>query len=158
MPGLRPFESQADLRRAGELLTGLTIRIALVESLGVDVVAMGQAPEPRPELDDHIRTALARVLASRKPELRGEALSQAELVQMRANAFEGEKLSDIARRAAHEAIGARLGAAQLAASGVVLGRLVDSWLDDLERILGGVKEGDVDPRFVEGVIVEVSRS
>ncbi|HEY5951867.1 MAG TPA: DUF6178 family protein, partial [Kofleriaceae bacterium] len=36
MPGMRPFESQADLRRAGEILSGLTIRIALVEGLGVD--------------------------------------------------------------------------------------------------------------------------
>ena len=58
--GMRPFEAQADLRRAGELLTGLTIRIALVESFGVDVVAMGLAPQPRPELDDYLRTAVAR--------------------------------------------------------------------------------------------------
>src|SRR5215813_7829760 len=36
-PGVRPFESVADLRRAGELLTGLTVRIALAEGLGVDV-------------------------------------------------------------------------------------------------------------------------
>ena len=62
--GMRPFESQADLRRAGEILTGLTVRIALVESLGVDVVAMGLAPEPRPSLDDHIRTALARAIVA----------------------------------------------------------------------------------------------
>src|SRR5204863_4085871 len=53
-PGVRPFESAADLRRAGELLTGLTVRIALVEGLGVDVVATGQLPEPRPSLDDHV--------------------------------------------------------------------------------------------------------
>jgi hypothetical protein len=158
-PGLRPFESQFDLRRAGEILTGLTIRIALVESLGVDVVAMGQLPEPRPELDDHIRTALARVLATGKPELGGDALSQAELVQLRKTAFDSAgKLTDLARRAAHAAINARLGAAQLAASGVVLSRLVDSWLDDLERILGGIKDTEIDPRFVEGVIVEVQRS
>ncbi|HUS32917.1 MAG TPA: DUF6178 family protein [Kofleriaceae bacterium] len=158
MPGLRPFESQADLRRAGEILTGLTIRIALVEGLGVDVLAMGQAPEPRPELDDHIRTALARSLVGGE-ELRGDALSQAELTQLRKTAFDASgKLTDIARRAGHAAINARLGAAQLAASGPLLGRLIDSWLDDLERILGGIKEGDVDPRFVEGVIVEVQRS
>jgi len=71
MPGMRPFESQADLRRAGEILTGLTIRIALVEGLGVDVVAMSQAPEPRPELDDHIRTAIARAVVG--GELSGHA-------------------------------------------------------------------------------------
>jgi hypothetical protein len=120
---------------------------------------MGQLPEPRPELDDHIRTALARVLATGKPELGGDALSQAELVQLRKTAFDSAgKLTDLARRAAHAAINARLGAAQLAASGVVLSRLVDSWLDDLERILGGIKDTEIDPRFVEGVIVEVQRS
>jgi hypothetical protein len=151
--GMRPLESQADLRRAGEILTGLTIRIALVEGLGVDVVAMAQAPEPRPELDDHIRTALARVVAG--AELRGEALSQAEL---RALPFEAGKLRAEARAAGHDAIRKRLGAAQLAASGPVLARLVDGWLDDLERILGGIKDSEIDPRFVEGLIVEVKRS
>lgn len=156
MPGLRPFESAADLRRAGEILTGLTIRIALVEGLGVDVVAMGQAPEPRPELDDHIRTAIARAITD-GGELRGDALSQDELTKLR-KAFVGGKLGDAARKAGHAAIGARLGAAQLAASGPVLLRLVDGWLDDIERILGGVKDAEIDPRFVEGLLVEVNRS
>ena len=153
--GMRPLESQADLRRAGEILAGLTIRIALVEGLGVDVVAMQQAPEPRPELDDHIRTALARAVAG--GELRGEALSQAELQTLRA-AFDAGKLRDTARKAGHDAIRKRLGAAQLSASGPVLSRLVDAWLDDLERILGTVKDAEIDPRFVEGLIVEVKRS
>jgi hypothetical protein len=156
MPGMRPFESQADLRRAGEILAGLTIRIALVEGFGVNVVAMGQAPEPRPELDDHIRTALVRAIAAN--ELRDEALTQAELQQLRRTAFEDDKLTPAARRKGFDAIKVRLGEAQLSASGIVLARLVDGWLDDLERILGGIREGDVDPRFVEGVLVEVKRS
>ena len=153
--GMRPFESQADLRRAGEILTGLTIRIALVEGLGVNVIAMGQAPEPRPELDDHIRTALARAVVG--GELRGAALTQSELETLRTRGFVDDKLRAETRRAGHAAIAARLGQAQLAASAAVLARLVDGWLDDLDRILGGVK-GEVDPRFVEGVIVEVKRS
>jgi hypothetical protein len=154
---MRPFESQADLRRAGEILTGLTIRIALVESLGVNVIAMGQAPEPRPELDDHIRTALARAVLEPGGELRGEALTQAELQALRRDAFVGATLTEDARRRGVAAIKTRLGAAQLSASGPLLARLVDAWLDDLERILGGVV-GEVDPRFVEGVLVEVKRS
>jgi hypothetical protein len=156
LPGMRPFESQADLRRAGEILTALTIRIALVEGLGVNVVAMGQAPEPRPQLDDHIRTALVRAIVG--GELSGDALTQAELSQLRREAFVGGKLTDAARRRAFDAIKARLGAAQLSASGPLLARLVDGWLDDLERILGGIAEDEVDPRFVEGVLVEVKRS
>ena len=153
--GVRPFESQADLRRAGEILTGLTLRVALVEGLGVDVVAMGQAPEPRPSLDDHIRTAIARAIAL--GELSGEALSQLELTLLRGQLVAG-KLTEAARARAHDAIRARLGAAQLQASGVVLGALVDGWLADLDAILGGIKEAEIDPRFVEGVLVEVKRS
>ena len=157
MAGMRPFESLADLRRAGEILTALTLRIALVESLGVDVLAMGQAPEPRPELDDHLRTALARAVLG--GELRGDALASAELRDLRDRGFEGGVLTAAARRAGHDAIRARLGAAQLTASGPLLARSVDGWLDDLEGILGSIPRGeDVDPRFVEGVLVEVKRS
>jgi len=154
--GLRPFEAAADLRRAGEILTGLTVRIALVESLGVDVVALGQAPEPRPSLDDHIRTALARAVVG--GELSGTALSQAELTALRDRGMQDGALTAAARALGLDAVKSRLGAAQLQASGVVLGRLVTAWLDDLEAILGGVKDAQIDPRFVEGVLVEVRRS
>ena len=155
-PGVRPFESVADLRRAGELLAGLTVRIALVESLGVDLIAMSQAPEPRASLDDHVRTALARAVIG--GELRGDALSQAELTDLRVHGFAGAKLTEAARAAGHVAIRSRLDVAQLGASQAVLVRVVDGWLDDLERILGNVSDARVDPRFVEGVLVEVKRS
>ena len=153
--GMRPFESHSDLRRAGELLGALTVRIALVEGLGVDVVALGQAPEPRPELDDHVRTALARAVIG--GELRGAALSQSEVAELRARAFEGASphahLTAAARRAGHAAIAKQLGAAQLAASGAVVTRLVDGWLDDLDHILGPITEPTVDPRFVSGLLL-----
>ncbi|HET9620403.1 MAG TPA: DUF6178 family protein [Kofleriaceae bacterium] len=154
-PGVRPFEAAADLRRAGELLTALTVRIALVESLGVDVIAMGQAPEPRPSLDDHIRTAMARVAAG--GELRGDALSQRELTALRDRIVDG-KLSPRARNAALAAVRGLLGASQLEASGPIVARLVDGWLADLEALLGEVRDAEIDPRFVEGVLVDVRRS
>ncbi len=156
MTGLRPLESSSDLRRAGEILAGLTLRIALVESLGVDVVAMGQAPEPRPTLDDHIRTALSRAAVG--GDLRGEALSQTELTTLRSRAFVDGKLTAAARKAGLDAIRGRLGSAQLSASAAVLGKLVDGWLADLETILGDVKDAQIDPRFIEGVLVEMKRS
>jgi hypothetical protein len=152
---MRPFESSADIRRAGELLTGLTVRIALVESLGVDVVAAGQAPEPRPSLDDHIRTALARAVVGGP--LSGDALSQSDLTALREQ-MDGGTLTALARARGAEAIKSRLGAAQLQASGPVLARLVTAWLDDLEGILGGITEKEIDARFVDGVLVEVKRS
>jgi hypothetical protein len=154
--GVRPFESSADLRRAGEILTALTVRIALVESLGVDVIATGQAPEPRTSLDDHIRTALARAVVG--GELRGEALSQPELTVLRDRGLADGRLTPAARDAGHAAIRGRLGAAQLAASGPIVARVVDGWLDDLGAILGAVTDAEIDPRFVEGVLVEVHRS
>ena len=153
--GLRPFESHADLRRAGELLAALTVRIAIVEGLGVDVVALGQAPEPRPELDDHARTALARAVIG--GELTGAALSQSEVAALRKTGFEGAPphahLTAAARRAGHAAIATQLGAAHLAASGAVVTRLVDGWLDDLDHILGPITEPTVDPRFVSGLLL-----
>nr|HEX4313277.1 DUF6178 family protein [Kofleriaceae bacterium] len=155
MPGLRPFESQADLRRAGEVLAALTVRIALVEGLGVDVAAMASLPEPRPALDDHARTALARAVAG--GELRGEALSQAELAALRRDGFAGAKLTLEARARGHASLRGRLGDAQQVSS-AVLEPLVDGWLDDLERILGGVTDAEIDPRFVEGLLVEIKRS
>ncbi len=181
--GVRPFESTADLRKAGEILTGLTLRVALVEALGVDVVAMGQAPEPRPALDDHIRTALARVMIVGSParahpspsppsspsgtrlaelagggDLSGHALSQAELTALRDGAIKNGKLTSPAKLAAEAAIRKQLGSAQLAASGSLLGNLIDGWIADLEAILGGIVDAEIDPRFVEGVLVEIRRS
>lgn len=155
-PGVRPFEAAADLRRAGAILAELTVRIALVEGLGVDVIAAGQAPEPRPSLDDHIRTALARAVIG--GEFTGEALSQPELTALKSRGMADGKLTDAARDAGHAAVRGRLGAAQLSASGPIVARLVDGWLDHLAAILGGVTDAVIDPRFVEGVLVEVNRS
>jgi uncharacterized protein DUF6178 len=153
--GLRPFESQSDLRRAGELLTGLTLRIALVEGLGVNVLAMGQAPEPRPSLDDHIRTAVAHAILS--DELSPRALTQGELTALRDRMADG-KLLPAARDAAHAAIERRVDAAQLSVAAPIIGRLADGWIGELEAILGGVADAEIDPRFVEGVLVDVKRS
>jgi hypothetical protein len=156
--GLRPFESQADLRRAGELLAALTVRIALVGALGVDVAAMAALPEPRAALDDHLRTAIARAMIAPAPVWSGAALSQAELTALRDRAMPGGTLTAPARAAAHAAAKAKLVEGQLVASASILDRLVDGWLADLERILGGVTDREIDPRFVEGVLVEVKRS
>jgi hypothetical protein len=68
------------------------------------------------------------------------------------------KLTPAARTAAHAAIRGRLDAAQLSASGPIVAHLVDGWLGDLEAILGAVKDAEIDPRFIEGVLASVNRS
>jgi len=163
--GMRPIESQADLRRAGELLTALTMRIALVEGLGVDLIAMAARPEPRPELDDHIRTAVARALldasahAGAIAPLAGHALSANELTTLRRTAFAEGALTATSRAQGRAAIRARLGAsANAGVSAAILDVLIEGWLDDLGALLGSISDDTVDPRFVEGVLVDTARS
>ncbi|MEO8554996.1 MAG: DUF6178 family protein, partial [Kofleriaceae bacterium] len=102
-----------------------------------------------------LRTAIARAAVGGA--LSSAALSQAELVELRAGFVDGV-LTPAARQRAHTAIATRLGAAQLAASGVILAKLVDGWLADVDRILGTIRDVEIDPRFVEGLLVEVRRS
>lgn len=91
-------------------------------------------------------------------ELRGEALSQPELMALRNRGMVDGVLTPAARAAGHKAVRGRLGAAQLSAAEPIVARLVDGWLADLEAILGQVRDAEIDPRFVEGVLVEVKRS
>jgi hypothetical protein len=154
--GLRPFESQADLRRAAELMTQLAARVALVESLGVNLVAMAAQPEPRPALDDHVRTALVRAMAG--GEFSAAALRQAELAAWRAGSVIAGSITPPARIAARGAIKGRLATAGVKLADEQQAILVDSWLADIEQSLGAVGDGEIDPRFVEGILVEARRS
>jgi hypothetical protein len=148
-PGVRPFESQADVRKAAEVLGRLALRIAIAESLGVNLLAMGQAPEPRPALDDHARTALVRVMAGGA--FSGEALTAEELARFRQAALSGGEITDAARERGEAAVRERLAELQVGIGKEQLPLLVAEWLGDIERQLGPI-EGDIDPRFVEGVI------
>jgi hypothetical protein len=149
-PGVRPFESQADVRKAAEILARLALRIAIGESLGVNLIAMGQAPEPRPALDDHARTAMVRVMAGGA--FSGEALTADELVRFRKEAMTGGELTDDARERGEAAVRERLAELQVGIGKEQLPLLVAEWLGDLERQLGPIAGDDIDPRFVEGVI------
>jgi hypothetical protein len=152
-PGARPFESTADLRRAAELMTRLAVRVTLVEGLGVDLVAMASMPEPRPALDDHARTAIARAAAG--GELSGAALEQGELERFRRTIAAGT-IDEAARLRAQAQVASLLARTGLP-SREVAAQLVDEWLGELAAMLGSI-EGPVDPRFVEGVLVSTRRS
>jgi hypothetical protein len=150
--GARPFSATADIRRATDVLARLAVRIALVEHLGVDLVAMAERPEPRPALDDHARTAVARVALG--GELAASPLTAAELDQLRALIVDG-KLAVAARVRALAAINDWANRRGFAALNP--GALVEGWLADLEGVLGGIR-GPIDPRFVDGVLIATARS
>jgi len=154
--GVRPFESPADLRRAAEVLAHLGLRIAIAETLGVDLRAMAQAPEPRPALDDHARTALVHAMLG-EPALDG-ALDDAALRRFRATCFSGATLAGDAEERALAALTRRLDDGGLTAAREPLPGLVAGWLADLERTFAPLEAATIDGRFVEGVITASARS
>lgn len=149
-PGARPFERQADLRRVAEELTRLTVRIALAEALGVRLVAMAELPEPRPGLDDHVRTAMVRVLAD--GELASGALTADELAAARRVLHQGQ-LPAAARARVQAAVLGLCDAEQTRAAGPHLLGLVDRWLDELTELLVHLDPDDLDPRYLGGILV-----
>jgi hypothetical protein len=151
--GVRPFESQADVRRVAELLARLTLRIAVAESLGVNLLAMGQLPEPRPELDDHARTAIVRCLAGGA--LDSRAVSHDELRAARALLDHGH-LPASARARAQSAVLGHLDGARIQAGGGPLLDLIDRWLGEVEETLRTLDAARVDARFIDGVLVEIA--
>ncbi|HWM85960.1 MAG TPA: DUF6178 family protein [Kofleriaceae bacterium] len=155
--GVRPFQSLRDLRLAAEHLTELATRIALADALGVDLVAMTQVPEPRPELDDHVRTALARLIAG--GELDAAPLSPAELEALVRRFEPGGQLGREARDLAQRAAGELVSRNRIAVPPAILARLVDGWLDRIEEELGGFAGGlPVDAAQVGGVITSAHKT
>ncbi len=157
MSGPRPFESLADIRVTAEHLTVLALRIAVADSLGVDLIEMAKLPEPRPSLDDHSRTALVRALVG--GEFEATPLSVDELVEVRRKAFEGSSISASARSQAATALEVCLDKAEITSGRELLATLLSGWFIDIEQQLGGLDtDTDIDPRFVEGVILSHDKS
>lgn len=155
--GARPFRSVADLRRAAEHLTELAGRIALADALGVDLVAMGQAPEPRPEIDDHARTALVRLLAG--GELDAAPLGPAELEAMVARLSAEGRLDAGERARAVRAVAELAAQHRIGLAAPILARLVASWLDRIEEELGGFAgRSPIDASHVGGVITSAYKA
>ena len=150
----RPFASLAELRRAAQHLTDLAARIALAAALGVDRVAMAQAPEPRPELDDHVRTALARLLgAADEAALDAAPLAPAELERAR------DALARLDADGRVRALKALLDLAareDIAVTPELMSRLATRWLDQLADELGALK-GPIDARGIGGVITSAGK-
>lgn len=154
--GPRPFEHTDDIRRVAVELTQLALRVAIADALGADLVALAELPEPRPELDDYVRTALVRGLAG--GDVDPAPLTTAELDSLRGSAFDDNRLSAAARERAANALAALLAAAGVEAGLDHLPALLDQWFTEIERLFAFLPVGEaVDPRFVEGVILAVAR-
>jgi hypothetical protein len=136
----RPFRQLADLRRTAEHLTDLAARIALADALGVDLLAMAQAPEPRPELDDHVRTALARFLAGGQVD--AAPLEPAELERLRGGPLAGARLSAEDRAAALGALVELAARHRIAVLPDILARLGAGWLDQIESEVRIIRSAD----------------
>jgi hypothetical protein len=149
-PGVRAFETQADVRRVAEELSRLAVRIAIAEALGLRLLAMAELPEPRPDLDDHARTAIVRVLAG--GELSPRALTAPELARAKLVLVKGA-LPVAARARAQAAILGLLDATQVATAGPPLHALLDRWLADITETLSALDPTDVDARYVPGLLL-----
>ncbi len=157
-PGeLRPFESLDDVRRAAEFLTGLALTIAVVDALGVDVLASGEMPEPRPSLEAYIRTALVRAMAG--GDLATAPLQHSEVERFRERATAGGVLSPAARTRAAEQLYEALDAANVTNGREHLPSLLDTWLGEIEENLAGLPADlEIDPRFVDCVLLQADKA
>jgi hypothetical protein len=150
--GVRPLASLEDLGRVARHLSALALRIAVADALGVDLVAMREAPEPRPELDDHVRTSLVRHLGG--GELDPAPLSAGEIERFRTGPLSAGTLSEEARTNAGRALLATLDRAGVVAGRDILPALLGQWLRDLEETFASLPRGArLDPRFVSGVLL-----
>jgi hypothetical protein len=139
---VRPFESQADVRKVAEVLARLTVRIAIAEALGANLVGDDG-------LDDHARTAMVRVMLGQ--DAVATPLSSEELGAFRAT-FHGDELDDDLGERAAVAMAALLDAHHVSAGREQLAGLTAGWLPDLERAFAPLP-APIDVRFVEGVRV-----
>ena len=155
--GARPFSSLRELRAAAEHLTALAARVALVDALGVDLIAIAGMAEPRPELDDHVRTAVARLLAG--GELEGAPLDPGDLERLRRGALASGRIGEEDRARVMRALAGLAGRNRIAVAPELLAQLTAGWLDRLEEELGGVSlDRPIDPRAIGGVITSADKA
>ncbi|MBP9086389.1 MAG: hypothetical protein KBG15_09755, partial [Kofleriaceae bacterium] len=151
-PGLRPIETAGDIRLLAEVLARVTMVIALLERLGLDPAAIAAGPEPRPSLEHFVRTALCRHAISST--FTATPLSTTDVLKLRTTALVGGRWDAAVRISLHEEIASQLRHAGAAAAPAQVAGAVDGWLLEIAEILGDVREARIDPRFVDGVLLE----
>jgi hypothetical protein len=149
---LRPIESRADLVRIAQHLQELALRIAIATGLGVDLAAVAELPEPRPELDDYVRTALLRAALGEKAE--PAPLSADELLRFRQEAFDEDGLLADVRRLAYEELERALDAAEVVEARSSLPVLADTWLSELNESFKDLPSDQApDVRYLSGLVL-----
>ncbi|MCG8421952.1 MAG: DUF6178 family protein [Proteobacteria bacterium] len=179
--GARPFVTVADVRRVADELSTLALRVAIAETLGVDLIALAHTPEPRPELDDYVRTALIRAMLGDR--LAPTPLSTADLHRFAQSCTAdrttdritgraadqttdqvtrepgGPSLNRLAQDRANQAVRELVHRARVDAAHHLVPQLVTDWLTRLgelgQRIL--TTRDPLDPRFVDGVVLAAER-
>ncbi|WP_428262902.1 DUF6178 family protein [Haliangium sp.] len=148
---LRPFESMADVRAVAEALTRLALRVAVVDGLGVDLAALAERPEPRPGLDDYLRTALVRAALGQAPA--ATPLTPAEVAELRRRGFADGALRPAAKAAAQAGLLTVVERVEAGAGRRLVPGLVAEVLADIEERLGGLPiDATPDPRFLPGFV------
>lgn len=156
---IRPFTSLEDVRRVAESLTRLALRIAVVDGLGVDLMALAQraasSPAPGastgPSLDDYVRTALVRAALGQP--FAATPLQPSDVLSLCRTRIEQGRLTPAARDAAAHGILSSLDRAQVTAGRHLLPALLDAWLADIEDRTGSLPTDQApDPRFLDGFV------
>ncbi len=156
---IRPFTALEDVRRVAESLTRLALRIAVVDGLGVDLMALAQraasSPAPGastgPSLDDYVRTALVRAALGQP--FAATPLQPSDVLSLCRTRIEQGRLTPAARDAAAHGILSSLDRAQVTAGRHLLPALLDAWLADIEDRTGSLPTDQApDPRFLDGFV------
>lgn len=151
---MRPIESLADLKVIADHLKELALRIAVADALEVDLDALAERPDPRPQLDDYVRSALLRAcIAKADEEFSPAPLRVSELEEFRKSLSDTGISQENRDRAAQRLV------ALLDARGVVEARdslalLSEAWLNELqEAFLPLPKDRPIDPKFIGQLVL-----
>lgn len=149
-PGLRPIETVSDIRVLAEHCGYAAIAVAFAEALGVDVGALAATAEPRPSLEQYLRTAVANALLER--DFCATPLGLVDVEGLRAGPLgEGRVASAARARVLERARG--LLRPQGLADVPALALALDRWLFALAAQLAELAPGELDGRFVDVIFV-----
>lgn len=147
---VRPIESRKDIATIAEHLRILALRTAIATALDVDLLALAQKEEPRPQLDDFARTALLH--ATLGDDIATTPLTAADLGRFRSDTLQDGAMSPDTRRDAYDKLLAVLDAAGVSEARDALPKLVDSWFDELDQTFAGLPlDKPIEAKFLGGL-------